>query len=222
MTTSKKTILITGSNGRIGRFLSLNLAKHLTNEYQFVFLDIRSTKNNLEPFVKCDISNIQALRKVFIKHKIDFIIHLAAKSSKTTPWKSLVPNNIIGAFNIFQVASEFKCQRIIYASSFNAVDGDEKGTEKISNEIINPKNLYGATKGFGEIIAKLYSNSHKLSSIVIRLGKVINEKSKSVNQNRNRIIFYDDVAKLVAKSIEAPDTLKFFIVTGLNKWVFPF
>jgi len=222
----KKTILITGSSGHIGSYLSLHLPEYLSKQYNIVLTDIyNKTSNKNFPFMKADISNVNSIKKVFEKYKVDIIIHLAANCSKKTPWEDLLPNNIIGIYNIFEIASQFKCERVIFASSINAVNNYPEGYTIKTTDLPNPKSLYGATKVWGEAIAKLYSTEKNLSSICIRFGRVVDKEDKRINSKNkgeepfpasDRLITYEDVAQLVTKCVLAPKSIKFFIAHGLS------
>lgn len=226
-TNNNKTILITGANGNIGSYLSTHLQDYLRKEYNIILTDITQTSESKSSpsFIKADISNIDSLRKVFIKYKIDIVIHLAGKCSKNTPWKELLPNNIIGLYNVFEITAEFKCERIIFASSINAVNNYPEGKTIKTIDLPNPKSLYGATKVWGEAIAKLYSTERSLSAICIRFGRVVNKDDKRINSKNkseepfpasDRLIEFADATQLIAKCIEAPKSLKFFIAHGLS------
>ena len=77
-------------------------------------------KNKNFIFKKVDIRNYNALEKIFIKYKIDTVVHLAAQAgvrySLKNP-KSYVDNNISGFFNILDISKNFKIKKFIYAST---------------------------------------------------------------------------------------------------------
>ena len=78
--------------------------------------------------------------------------------------------NIIGGYNAFQEAHQARCERIVFASSVNAVLG-QAGVEPVSWDVpIHPLNVYGATKCWGESLARVYLSQNNLSTICIRLG----------------------------------------------------
>jgi dTDP-glucose 4,6-dehydratase len=86
----KKNILITGGAGFIGSHL-VRLLVNKYPEYHIVNMDVLTYAGNLENlkdietkenyiFIKCDICDIENVKKVFIDYKIDSVIHLAAES----------------------------------------------------------------------------------------------------------------------------------------------
>tara|TARA_B100001123_G_scaffold421500_1_gene529149 strand:- start:1733 stop:2098 length:366 start_codon:yes stop_codon:yes gene_type:complete len=85
-------------------------------------------------------------------------------------YDSLLPLNIIGGYNAIQAAHQARCEHIVFASSVNAVLG-HGGVEPVSWDVpVHPFNVYGATKCWGESLARVYLSQHNLSTICIRLG----------------------------------------------------
>ena len=113
--TQKKLILLTGSVGRIGRYLR----KELEEDYQFRCVDRKlslSTKN----FRSFDIMNFKALLKEM--QGVDAVIHLAINSSVDQPWRDTYTTGIGGTYNVFEAARQAGVKKIIYAST-NHVSG---------------------------------------------------------------------------------------------------
>ncbi len=222
----KKTILITGANGNLGTFMATHLHEYLKNKYKLILTDIKLLEyktNNI--FIKADISKIKSLEHIFDKYKINIVLHLAGNNSKETPWKQLLPNNVVGMYNIFQIASKFKCDRVVWSSSINSVNNYPEGITIKDNFLPHPKSLYGSTKVFGEAIAKLYATEHDLSCVCIRFGRVVDRNDERISLKHkkeepfpscDRLITFEDATQLVAKSIEAKKLLKFFIAHGLS------
>ena len=88
--TLKKNILITGGAGFIGSHLVRLFVNKYPN-YQIINMDVLTYAGNLEnlkdiedkenyTFIKCDICDIEKVKKVFLDYKIDSVIHLAAES----------------------------------------------------------------------------------------------------------------------------------------------
>lgn len=93
---------------------------------------------------------------------------------------------------------------------------------------IYPINLYGATKCWGEAVARYYSHTHGLSAICLRFGAVSERPNSSIYRDRYNInhhyidiiLTMEDLTALVTKSIEAPDELDFAVYHGVsnNRW----
>lgn len=113
---------------------------------------------------------------------VDAVVHLAADPSGDAEFESLLPRNIIAAYNIFNAAAAAGCSRVVMASTtqvmngYGGADSPERRERGIGNggvpwdAPVAPTNLYGASKAWGEALARVYSTSHGLSCICVRLG----------------------------------------------------
>lgn len=156
---SKPKILITGSGGNLGGILK----KGLKNKFEVYGLDIvDSSESN---FFKADISDMDQLGQVFNKlENLYGIIHLAAAHGEESKWQDVLKNNIIGLRNIFECALKFKVKRTVFISSNHATKGWEKDIPQLDKQkklvtvmdAIRPMSDYGASKAFGEIMARKY------------------------------------------------------------------
>jgi nucleoside-diphosphate-sugar epimerase len=211
-------VLVTGAAGRVGGFL----IRYLAGRYDFILTDLREPDNpHGYPFVKADITDLDAMRAVC--QGVDTVVHLAADPRMQAPWESLLPRNIIGAYNVFQAAHEAGCRRVVFASSVNTVAGYPKDVQVHTHMPPRPLNLYGASKVWGEALACFYADQKGLSCICLRFGWVASRDSGSFradNASLDTALTAEDLAKLVAASIEAPDHVRFGIFHGLsnNRW----
>jgi nucleoside-diphosphate-sugar epimerase len=214
----KRKVLITGAAGRIGSYLTT----HLAGRYDFVLTDIKPPASPQGfPFTAADITDLAAMQPLC--QGIDTVVHLAADPSTRAGWESLLPKNIIGVYNIFEAAHQAGCRRVIFASSVNAVIGYPGEIQVKTSMPVRPGNLYGATKAWGEALASFYADEKGLSAICLRFGAVQPRDSQWINLDNNLIdiiLTFEDLAKLVAASIDAPDDLRFGVFHGVsnNRW----
>lgn len=215
---TQRTVLITGAAGRIGSFLT----RQLHGRYDFTLTDIRQPDETLEyPFTPADIADLDAMRRVC--SGVDTVVHLAADPGTEAPWESLLPRNIVGVYNIFQAAHEAGCRRVVFASSVNAVSGYPPEVQVHTNMPVRPPNLYGATKVWGEAVARFYADQRGLSAICLRFGWVARRDSLNLSQDPVDLaigLTLEDLARLIVASIEAPDDVRFGVFHGLsnNRW----
>jgi hypothetical protein len=147
------------------------------------------------------------------------VLHLAADPDTQATWESLLPNNIVGVQSVFQAAFEAGCQRVIFASSVNAVIGYPREVQVHTNMPVRPGNLYGATKAWGEAVACFYADQLKISAICLRLGWVVSRRSPEFAQHHDMLdiaLTQEDLARLVTASINAPASVRFGIFHGLS------
>src|SRR4029450_951651 len=75
-----------------------------------------------------------------------------------------------GPYNPFVAAKSANCRRFIYASSIHAVSGYPADVQVKTSEPVNPGDLYGVTKCFGEALGRYMAEKEGLSTIALRIG----------------------------------------------------
>lgn len=159
----KKTILITGGSGFLGR----NLALKLKDKYNIV-LGSRNNKNNFYaakvtgcPIIPLDVSNIESVRDVVTEVKPHIIIHAAATKfvdlSEKYPMET-IDINVTGSQNIARVAIEKEVEFVVGIS-----------TDKACPPV---RNIYGLSKATMEKIFCLMDGKHKTRFTCVRYGNV--------------------------------------------------
>ncbi|MBI3944194.1 MAG: NAD(P)-dependent oxidoreductase [Chloroflexi bacterium] len=211
---TKRKVLITGAAGRIGSFLTGDFAER----YDLLLTDIRQPQDTHGfPFVQADIADMAAIRPLC--NGIDTVVHLAADPNTKATWESLLPRNVIGLYNVFEATYQAGCRRIVYASTVNTVFGYPFDMQVHTNMPTRPFNLYGATKVWGEAVGCVYADQLGLSTICLRFGWVVDRKSEALKPDAPYLdvaLTYEDLGRLVAGSIEAPDSLRFGIYHGVS------
>lgn len=173
-------ILITGALGQIGSELSQALKK-IYGDNNVITSDLRSDNiaEEFQPYEKLDILDKNSLAQVIKKHDIKIIYHLAAILSATGEKNPQLcfDVNIIGLYNVLEVARELGIKQIICPSSI-AVFGPE--TPKINTPqqtIILPKTMYGISKASGELICDYYVAKYNLDIRGLRYPGLISYKT---------------------------------------------
>lgn len=198
-----KNILITGKNGTIGKVLK----EGLSSKYNIYGIDISKPFDKYTK--KCDISNINNLKKVINSFKdIDVIIHLAGDPRVNAPWESILKNNIIGTRNTYECAKELNIKKVVFASSNHATGLYERNISEVGiiniNTPINPDSDYGVSKVFGEALAKKYYELFNISSICIRIGSVLEDDNPNHNERTKKTwLSHKDLIQLIEKSIDS-------------------
>ena len=160
-------VLITGAAGYVGGLLR----SHWGDRYPLRLADRHPVEElaDHEEFVEVDITKYDQMLEVC--SGMDVVVHLAADRSPAAKfYETLLELNIIGGYNGFEAAREAGCRRIVFASSINAVLGYENMTDVSWDAPVYPVNVYGASKCWGEALARVYSDQYNLSCISVRLG----------------------------------------------------
>jgi UDP-glucose 4-epimerase len=152
----------------------------------------------------------------------------------------MLQNNIIGAYNVLEVARQAGVSRVILASSGATANGYELeepykslvSTEDVEipdswqmvNEFSEPKpvSLYGVTKLFGEDLGRYYAATTALSVINLRISSCGPVDKAGPGRGQANWSSYRDIQQLTIKIIEAPAELKFdiFWATSDNRKLF--
>jgi nucleoside-diphosphate-sugar epimerase len=173
-------ILVTGALGQIGSELSTSLKK-IYGEKNVITSDLHSTniKDEFRPYETLNILDKQALATVIKKHEITTIYHLAAILSATGEKNPQLcfDVNIIGLYNVLEVARELKIKQIICPSSI-AVFGPETPRDNTPQQtVILPKTMYGLSKASGELLCDYYVQKYNIDIRGLRYPGLISYKT---------------------------------------------
>ena len=164
-----RRVLITGAAGNLGR----KLRRELTGKpgYELVPLDRDSGGDSAIIVADLSCSDANWTERFA---GVDTVVHLAAEASPYADWPSLVRNNVDALLNVFAAAAAHRVRRIVFASSVHAMLGHarEPSAHITAAMETDPIDFYGATKVFGERLARDYALRHGLSAICLRLGWV--------------------------------------------------
>lgn len=211
-------ILITGSEGRIGKVLVPALA----NDFEVFGLDI---KNADRPgFYIADITKLAELKKVFSAlSPLDAVVHLAGNPNELSSWEEIFDSNILGTRNVYDCAKNFGVKRVIFASSTHLIgsySGYPQGSIEDNriltvNDPPKPDGDYGSSKGYGELVARQFYDLYGLESVCIRIGAFRPQGLEGSNDiYRNIAISTRDLIQLFRKALTSNVT--FGIYFGIS------
>lgn len=160
-----RNLLITGAAGRIGSALVTYLDALDGDPYVLHLADLEI--DDARGLVM-DITDLAACRDAC--RGMDTVIHLAADPSPEASFDVLLPVNIAGTHNVFRAAADAGVRRVVFASSVQAVAGYPQDVQVRSDMPVRPKNLYGASKAFGEALAAYFAYQEGLQAVAVRIG----------------------------------------------------
>jgi uronate dehydrogenase len=149
---------------------------------------------------------------------IDTVVHLAADPSPQADFmSSLLPVNIVGSYNLFTAARAQGCRRFIYASSAQAVEGYALDVQVQEQMAPRPKNLYGASKAFGEALAALFAQDGAMVTVALRIANLAEFAPGQQHSARDVAAFISerDMVQLLERCIEA-ELSGFHVVHGVS------
>jgi nucleoside-diphosphate-sugar epimerase len=213
----RRSVLVTGAAGRIGSYF----AEHGHAKYRLRLTDRdfggrRSALERYGEILEGDLSDLGFLKKAC--EGIDTLLHLAANPNPSAVWRELVDANIVGAYHAFVAARAAGCRRIVFASSIHAVSGYPASVQVKTSEPVNPGDLYGVTKCFGESLGRYLAEQEGVSFIALRIGAahpVERMQESDLLPLMDTLISYRDLDQLIHRCIDA-ENVRFAIVHALS------
>jgi dTDP-4-dehydrorhamnose reductase len=214
-----RRVLVTGAAGNIGSYF----AAHAHGRYDLRLMvrgdEKREKIDRVRAFgelVEADVTSLDDMKRVCAG--VDTVLHLAANPSAYATWDELLAPNVVGTYNTFVAAKAAKCRRVIYASSIHAVSGYPADVQVKTAEPVNPGDLYGVTKCFGEALARYMAEQEDLSAICLRIGafqpREAAEKAESIEM-ADAWVSRRDLNQLIERCIDVVE-LRFAIFHGLS------
>lgn len=217
MNEGKQRVLVTGAAGNIGSYF----ARHSHQKYKLRLM-IRETDTDLETLkptgeiVTGELHDLDRLKEVC--RGIDTVVHMAGDPSPTATWDSLLEANIKGVYNIFIAAKAAGCRRVIHASSIHAVSGYPADVQVKTSEPVNPGDLYGVSKCFGEALGRYMAEKEGLSVITLRIGAFQPPETVKGEDGLGMLdafVSERDLNQLINRCIDV-ENVKFAILHGLS------
>ncbi len=159
-------VLVTGSAGRVGQAV--------VTELQACGLRVRGFDRvptpGLADSMTGDITDGAALRRA--AEGMGALVHLAATPDDDDFLTQLVPNNVVGVYQVFEAARLAGVKRMVLASS-----GQVAWNQRLTGpwpirptDPVTPRYWYAALKVFLEAAGRAYADAHGMSVIAARLG----------------------------------------------------
>ncbi|OCL91212.1 UDP-glucose 4-epimerase GalE [Aliarcobacter thereius] len=194
-------ILITGGAGYIASHTLIELKKanfdfvvydNFSNSSKEALKRVKKITGTKVKFIKGDIRDKKALRKVFKKYKIDSVIHFAGlKAVGESVEKPLkyYDNNVLGTIKLLEVMKEFDCKKIVFSSSATVYGNPTTCPIDESFSIGATTNPYGTSKYMIErILEDLYISDNSFKPVILRYFNPVGaHESGLIGENPNGI-----------------------------------
>lgn len=186
-------VIVTGAAGFIGS----NLVEKLLQDNHFVigldnfedFYDPKIKRKNIQKasgnknFILAvgDIRNKLFLEKIFISHKIDLVVHLAAKVGVRPSIQSpelYYDINLMGTLTLLEVMKKANVKKIVYASSSSVYGNNKKVPFSEEDSVDNPISPYAATKKAGELLCHTYHHLYDFDIFCLRFFTVYGPRQR--------------------------------------------
>lgn len=213
-------VLLTGALGHVGTAI----LEGLGSAYDWRLLDRRPADDVNHELIVADITDETAVREAI--DGVEAIIHLAGDPRPEAGWDSVLRNNIDGTHTVFEAAIEADVEKVIFASSNHAVGHYEtdrapeiyrpEGEYVLDGtEYPRPGNLYGVSKGAGELLGRYYHDEYGLSVVCVRIGNLTKDHPpRDYERGQAMWLSHRDCAHLFDRCLQA--SYEFEIVYGIS------
>lgn len=180
-------ILVTGAAG----FIGFHVARRLLDRGDVVigvdnvndYYDVRLKEARLGQlqahknfqFQRVDIGNKNETSKIFERHAIRKVVHLAAQAgvrySLTNP-HAYIESNVAGFLNVLEGCRNAYVEHLVFASSSSVYGGNTRMPFSVCDNVDHPVSLYAATKKANELMAHSYAHLYKVPCTGLRFFTV--------------------------------------------------
>lgn len=168
-------ILVCGGAGFIGTNYILQSINSFSSDTNFRVLDKLTYAGSFEPFLKTKIEIVHGdiCDQNLMQRQIDWadiVINFAAESHVDNSIKSAIPfvkANVLGAQNIFEIASKLKNKYVVQIST-DEVYGSKVSGDSYEGDAFLPNSPYSASKASADLFARAYEKTFDLKLMTIR------------------------------------------------------
>ena len=121
------------------------------------------------------VQDQKLLNKIFLEHKPNFIIHLAAQAGVRFSIEnpiSYVESNLLGTFHILEIARKHKPDHLLMASTSSVYGSNTDMPLHENQKCDTPMSFYAATKKSNEMMAHSYSHLYNIPITMFRFFTV--------------------------------------------------
>ena len=211
-----RTVLVTGSAGRLGRAVCRELRGrgHRVRGFD------RVPSAGLSDSVEGDLTRPADLGRALTG--VETMIHLAATPDEDDFLTKLLPNNVVGLYHLLEQARLGGVPRVVLASTGQLFRG-HRGPFPITPETAtSPRNWYAATKVLAEAAAQVYAHVHGLHVIVIRCGwcprdPAHAEELEQTPYGKDSYLSPGDAGRCFAAAVEVDPAPRFAVVFATSR-----
>lgn len=207
------TVLLTGSQGSIGRSLARSLPEL---GWQLRHFDRRppdrASDDPAGGLVVGELTDPDVLDRAMTG--VEAVVHLAGQPTEAA-WPVIRESNIEGCYQLFEAARRAGVRRVVFASSNHAVGFTPRpDTGQLPADTPpRPDTLYGVSKVFGEALGRYYHDRYGLAVACLRIGTFAERPPD--RRAQATWLAPDDCARLVDVCLRSP-ALGYALIWGIS------
>lgn len=220
MSDNDKTVLVTGAAGNIGSHFARWARER--GKYMLRLTDVNdeglATVAELGETRAADLSDLDAVKELC--KGVHTVVHMGGNPDPSATWQSLLDANVLAVYNVFTAAKATGVQRVVFASSIHAVSGYPPDTQVKTWEPVNPGDLYGVTKCFGEALGRYMAEQEGVSVLALRIGAFQPPETAASEGGPDLFDYFvshDDLCRLIECCVDADPGLRWAILHGLSE-----
>ena len=193
-----KRLLLTGAAGNLGRVLRPRMKRYCTT-LRVSDLAAMDPAGEGEEVVPAALEDAGAMLSLL--EGVDAVLHFGGVSIEK-PFETVLPANIVGAYNVYEAARRQGVRRIVFASSNHVTGFYGQGETITPHAVPRPDSFYGLSKAFGENLAQFYYDRYGLETVTLRIGSCWPEPTD--RRMLSSWMSYDDMERLLVAALTAP------------------
>jgi uronate dehydrogenase len=203
-------VLLTGASGNMGRLLRVALPR------QGIELRSAGGRSPLAPhfdgedLMHGDLRDAAVIDRLL--DSVQTVVHLAGTSVER-PLPEIIDNNLVALHALYEGARRHRVRRIVFASSNHAFGMHAVDSQLPPDAPYRPDTLYGLSKAWGELMARMYWDKHGIEGIALRIGSCETEPANP--RHLSTWLSHEDTVQLVLCCIRAP-AVGFLPVWGVS------
>lgn len=211
MSNDRKTILVTGAAGNVGRALR----PYLRERYQLRLFDLAPIQDLVGDECSMVGDMTRADDVLHAVDGVDGIIHLACAHGTGIDFDSTVKPNYHAPLYLLEAAAKHRVGRFIFASSHHVLGQYRADSAEVFDNLpVAPDSYYGMSKVFGEAACATYAHRFGMAVTVIRIG---NADPRVSDARRLRIwVSARDLAQLVDIGL-SNDQIRYEVLYGVSE-----
>lgn len=193
-----RRLLLTGAAGNLGRVLRPRM-KRYCETLRLSDLAAMDAPGAGEEVVPAALEDAGAVLSLLAG--VDGVLHFGGVSVEM-PFETVLPANIVGAYNVYEAARRQGVRRIVFASSNHVTGFYGQGETITPRAAPRPDGFYGLSKAFGENLAQFYFDRYGLETVSLRIGSCWPEPSE--RRQLSSWLSHDDLERLIVAALTAP------------------